>query len=285
MSASLVIAIVSYNCSDSLRACLERLHGYRVIVVDNASIDHTAAMVREEFPQVVLIENTQNRGFAAACNQAIAASDEPFILLLNPDTLVADAALQQLLETMQRQPDIGACGPRILNSDGSTQVSIRKFPTLGALASDELGLSFALPQWFTGYRNSAWPQERTGEVDQLGGSCLMLRRSALDAAGLLDERFFVYFEEVDLCLRLRRAGWRVMYICEATIVHVGGQSSKTDRSMSLQHRYRSLFSFYRKYRPRWQLYLLKVVIQCGATLRTLSGQAEYKSIAKEIWKL
>lgn len=284
MNSSLVIVIVSYNCRESLRACLARVRDGRVIVVDNASTDDTAAMVRAEFPEVALIENSQNRGFAAACNQGIVTSEQPFVLLLNPDTLITDNAVRQLLAAMEKRPDVGACGPRILNADGSPQVSIRKFPALGALVCDELGLSVALPRLFTGYRLSAWPLERTGEVDQLGGSCLMLRRSALDAVGLLDERFFVYFEEVDLCRRLWNVDWRVLYLYEATIIHVGGQSSKTNRSSSLRYRYRSLFSFYRKYHSRWQLFLLKLAVQCGAALRALAGEKSYRAIAGDVWK-
>jgi GT2 family glycosyltransferase len=285
MNSSLVIVIVSYNCREHVRACLARVRDGRVIVVDNASTDATAAMVRAEFPEVALIENLQNCGFAAACNQGIAASNEPFVLLLNPDTLITDDAMRLLLEAMAKRPDVGACGPRILNADGSPQVSIRKFPTLGALVCDELGLSVALPRLFTGYRLSAWPLEKTGEVDQLGGSCLLLRRRALDVVGLLDERFFVYFEEVDLCRRLWNAGWRVRYVYEATIVHVGGQSSKTDRASSLRYRYRSLFGFYRKHHSRGQLFLLKLAVQCGAALRALAGEEPYRAIAGEVWKL
>jgi GT2 family glycosyltransferase len=127
--------------------------------------------------------------------------------------------------------------------------------------------------------------ETTGEVDQLGGSCLMLRRAALAQIGVMDERFFMYFEEVDLCLRLRNAGWRVLYIYDVTIIHAGGQSSKTDRGNSMRHRYHSLFSFYRKYHPAWQLAVLKLVVQVGATLRTIVGQKDYWPIAKEVWRL
>jgi GT2 family glycosyltransferase len=287
VNSRLAIIIVSYNCREALRACLEQIPKWYVIVVENASTDGTAEMLRVEFPGVRLIENQQNLGFAAACNQGIAASDHPFVLLLNPDTLVTEAALQGLLNVMDTQPDVGACGPRILNSDGSPQASVRKFPTLRALACDELGLSTAFPRirWLTGYRLSSWPLETTADVDQLGGSCLMLRRAALAQTGVMDERFFMYFEEVDLCLRLRKAGWRVLYIYNVTIIHAGGQSSKTDRDNSMRYRYRSLFSFYRKYHPAWQLAVLKLVVQVGAALRAVAGQKGYASIAKEVWRL
>lgn len=287
MSQRCTIVIVSFNCREALRACLTSVRELRVILVDNASGDGTTEMVRAEFPEVRLIENRENRGFAAACNQGIAASDQPFVLLLNPDTLVEVPSLQRLLHEMEAHPDIGTCGPRILNPDGSLQLSCRAFPTVGALACDELGLSTLFPNspWFTGYARSACPLDATRDVDQVMGSCMMLRRAALDDVGLFDERFFVYFEEVDLCLRLKQSGWRVLFVHEATLVHVGGQSSKTDRRASLRHRYRSLFTFFRKYTPGWPLVLLKLVVQLGSWLRWLAGQREYGTIAKEVWRL
>ena len=285
MNNDLAIIIVSFNCREMLHACLEGIHAWHVIVVDNASSDGTAEMVRAEFPEVRLIENRQNLGFAAACNQGIAACDHPFVLLLNPDTLVTEGALRGLLDVMETQPNLGACGPRILNSDGTPQASVRRFPTLRTLVYDELGLSSVFPKLFKGYRLSSWPLETTREVDQLGGSCLMLRRAALDKIGVLDERFFMYFEEVDLCRRLWDAGWRVLYVYNITIIHAGGQSSKTDRDNSIRYRYRSLFAFYRKYYPGWQLAVLKLTVQIGAALRATVGQKVYWPIAKEVWRL
>jgi GT2 family glycosyltransferase len=272
---------------ECLRCLLVNPDRPRIILVDNASDDGTAAAVRAECPTVTLIENSENRGFATACNQGIRASSEPFVLLLNPDTVAEPSQLEKLLEVMQAQPAVGACGPRIINPDGSQQLSCRAFPTLGALACDELGLSALLPnsRWLAGYGRSACPLDATRNVDQLMGSCLLLRRAALEDVGLFDERFFVYFEEVDLCLRLKRAGWQVLFVHEATIVHVGGQSSKTDRLNSLRHRYRSLFVFYRKHHPRWQLAALKSIVQIGSLMRMLAGQHEYALIAKEVWKL
>jgi GT2 family glycosyltransferase len=291
MNPFCTIIIVSYNCRDALRECLGKLTTLKdmlpIIVVDNASADGSAEMVAHDFPSIQLIRNARNRGFAAACNQGIAASDHPFVLLLNPDTLITETALQGLLDVIDAQPDVGACGPRILNPDGSPQASVRKFPTLRALACDELGLSTAFPRvrWLTGYRLSSWPLETTRDVDQLGGSCLMLRRAALDQTGVMDERFFMYFEEVDLCRRLWNAGWRILYVYDVTIIHAGGQSSKTDWDNSMRHRYRSLFSFYRKYHAGWQLAVLKMVVQVGAVLRTIVGQKGYWPIAKEVWRL
>jgi N-acetylglucosaminyl-diphospho-decaprenol L-rhamnosyltransferase len=266
----LSIIIVSYNCRDALRQCLASLPAGRVVVVDNGG---DADFVRREFPAVNFIANDSNRGFAAACNQGIRATTEPFVLLLNPDTVVTRSALEQLLAVMSDKR-IGACGPRIRNADGSPQISVRRFPTLGRLVLAEFGL-----------RGRYYVTRPGTDVDQLMGSCLLLRRAALEEIGLLDERFFVYFEEVDLCLRLKQAGWRVVFAPDAEITHIGGQSSQTDRTASLRYRYRSLFEFYRKHYPHWQLPVLKLAIQIAALLRVLTGQRDYRAIAKEVWSL
>lgn len=291
MNLSCAIVIVSYNCRDALRQCLSILaipgDSIPIIVVDNASNDGNAEMVARDFPTVQLIKNSTNRGFAAACNQGIRACVTDLVLLLNPDTVLLHAELQKLNEFMRAQPDVGACGPRILNGDGSLQPSCRAFPTLGVMLYDELGLSRLFPhsQHFAKYRMGNWKHTETREVDQLMGSCLLLRRVALEYIGFLDERFFLYFEEVDLCWRMWQAGWRVLFIADATVTHLGGESSKTDRLNALSHRYRSLFAFYRKHYPRWELPVLKMAVQVAALARRVGGQREYGVIARSVWKL
>ena len=257
---NLAIVIVSFNCRKNLRQCLASLPTAHIVVVDNASTDGGAAMAH--------IVNDTNRGFAAACNQAISATTEPFLLLLNPDTV--NPPVQQLLDFMEANPDVGACGPRIINPDGSAQVSCRRFPTWWRMALAELGL-----------RRFYYVAHPGRDVEQLMGSCLMLRHAAVEQVGLFDERFFLYFEEVDLCLRLRQAGWHVAYVPDATVTHAGGASSRTVRAEALRHRYCSLFAFYRKYYPAWQLLVLKCAVQLGTALR----RSDYTSIAREVWRL
>lgn len=261
------VIIVSYNCREALRQCLRSLPAVRTVVIDNASADDTVAMLAD-FPAITTIANRTNLGFAAACNQGITATTEPFILLLNPDT--DHPPIAELAACLTAHPEVGACGPRILNPGGTPQVSCRRFPTLPRMALAELGL-----------RQFYYVTTPDLDVDQLMGSCLMLRRAALDKVGLLDERFFVYFEEVDLCLRLHRGGWRVCYLHGATVNHTGGQSSRTDRAASLRYRYRSLFEFYRKHYPAWHRYVLKCVVQVAALLRG----GDYAGIAREVWRL
>lgn len=288
MNPNLVIVIVSYNVCDLLRECLRRLDGQRIIVVDNASADGSAAMVHAEFPTVQLIANSENRGFAAACNQAIRASAEELILVLNPDTRVESAALTTLLDLMQREPQIGACGPRLVNPDGTLQPSCRRFPTLARLIVDELGLSKLFPRsrFFGDYRMTWWPHDQCREVDQLAGAALLLRRAALDDVGLFDERFFMYYEEVDLCLRLRQRGWKVVFVPEAIVPHHGGASASQSVAAMTLARYRSLFAFYRKHYPASHRLALKPVVAVAAALRLLTPRrAAFAPIIWKVWPL
>ena len=284
------IVIVSYNCRQPLQACLLKLTAEAdpppILVVDNAFTDGTAEMIARDFPTVQLIQNTKNHGFASACNQGIRACASDFILLLNPDTMLKRATLQKLTDTMRAQPNIGACGPRVLNTDGSLQPSCRRFPALGAMVCDELGLGRLFPHSrFAKYRMNGWEHDKTRDVDQLMGSCLLLRRTMLEHIGLLDERFFLYFEEVDLCWRMRQTGWRVLFVADAVVTHLGGESSKADPRNALGHRYRSLFAFYRKHYPAWQLPILRLVVQIAAVARAVGGQRDYWPIARYAWKL
>jgi GT2 family glycosyltransferase len=277
MSPPLTIVIVSFNCRAALRQCLPPLAAMPVVVVDNASTDGTAAMLQADFPAVHLIANPENRGFAAACNQGLVATTGEFVLLLNPDTRPERRVWERLLEIMAIHPTVGACGPRLLNPDGTLQPSCRAFPTLLVTLADEFG-------WRRRSRLSHWPHDQTRAVDQLMGACLLLRRAALDQVGLFDERFFLYFEEVDLCRRLKQAGWEVRFVHDVSLVHTGGQSSQTDRRACLRHRYRSLFAYYRKHFPRWHLIVLKCGIQLSTALRALTCRY-YASIAREVWSL
>ena len=212
MNEQVSIVVVSYNCREALQTCLLKLiaenPGLPIIVVDNASTDGTIEMLTRDFPMVRPCKNTRNIGFAAACNQGIRGCATDFILLLNPDTLMGRAALRRLYDVLRAQPNMGAVGPRILHTDGSLQPSCRRFPTLSAISFDELGLGRLFPhsRRLAKYRMRGWEHKETRDVDQLMGSCLLLRRTMLEHVGLLDERFFLYFEEVDLCLRMQRTG-------------------------------------------------------------------------------
>jgi GT2 family glycosyltransferase len=227
-----------------------------VIVVDNASGDGTVEMVRSEFPQVHLIANAENRGYAAANNQAIRAGDAPFLLLLNPDTGVTPGALAALLSEMMADPGVGAAAPQLVLPDGSVERSCRSFPEPAALLYDALGLSRLFPRspLFGRYRMTYWDHDSRREVDQPMASALALRRAALDEVGLFDESFPLYFNDVDLCYRLRQAGWKIVFQPAAQVLHHHGSSTSQDRPRAVLESHRGLVRFYRKhYRARASL--------------------------------
>ncbi len=229
VSLDLSVVIVSYNVRAHLLACLEtvcaglKAGGLRgeVIVVDNASGDGTVEAVRAAFPHVEMIANHQNRGFAAANNQGIRQARGRVVVLLNPDTRVTRDALGRLVRFLDENPAVGVVGPRLVYPDGRTQPSRRRFPTLltgfleSTVVQDYWRDNRVLRRYYVADRSD----DETQEVDWLVGACLAVRREAIETAGLLDERFFLYSEEVEWCWRIRRAGWRVVYLPEATVYH------------------------------------------------------------------
>lgn len=248
------ICIVSWRSRELLRTCLRSVVGQpeagKIVVVDNASGDGTTEMVREEFPQVHLIANDRNLGFAAASNQAIRATHARFLLLLNPDTEVRPGALGALLMPFAEDPRVGAVAAQLLLPNGSIQRSCRAFPGPGAIFSDALGLSRVLPRSgsLSRYRMADWDHDSRRDVDQPMASALALRRAAVDEVGLFDEDFPLYFNDVDLCYRLRAAGWRIIFEPRAKVVHYYGQSSTWQvRPAGIIESHRSLIRFYQKH--------------------------------------
>jgi GT2 family glycosyltransferase len=234
----LSIIIVSYNVRDLLLACLASLEGWlattthrvEVIVVDNASSDGSADSVRRRFPSTKLIELANNLGFAAANNRAAAQARGEALVFLNPDTTVAGDAFGQMLSYLHEHSDVGVVGPRIVYPDGTTQPTRRRFPTrrTGFLESTIVQQFWhdnrALRRYYVADRSN----DELQEVDWLVGACLMVRRETLASAGLFDERFFMYSEEVEWAHRVHEAGWRIVYLPSALIVHHEGGSSRAD---------------------------------------------------------
>ncbi|MCX6357182.1 MAG: glycosyltransferase family 2 protein, partial [Candidatus Aureabacteria bacterium] len=253
----LSIIVVSWNSRPYLEACLSSLSegagpiAYEAFVVDNGSTDGSAAFVRERFPQVQLIANPENRGFAAANNQALRLAAGRYAILLNPDTRVHPHALEKLVRFMDDRPDAGACGPLLLNEDGSPQHAARRFPTFGyALGARTImgRLGFFRKSYDAGRMRGVIFRETT-EVDQPSGAALLLRRSVLEQVGLLDERFFIFYEEVDLCRRIRDAGRRIYLFPGATITHYGGRSRRQNRVRIIGVNAESMLKYFRIHEP------------------------------------
>ena len=221
---------MSFNTSDLLRQCLASLGNgceglsVAVVVVDNASSDGSADMVASEFPQVRLLRNQQNIGFAAANNQALRLAESRYVVLLNPDTVVRPQALAKLVHFMDATPAAGYCGPRLLNDDGTHQRSANRFHTLLSDTLPLLGWARDPRSRHTVDLHMLHGENDTFRADWLVGACLLVRAEALRAVGLLDEKYFLYFEEVDWCRRMARAGWDGWYVGSSEVVHLGCQS-------------------------------------------------------------
>jgi GT2 family glycosyltransferase len=205
-----------------------------------------------------LIQNTVNVGFARANNQAIRQSTGAYVLLLNPDTEVRPGALDALVDFLDEHAEVGAVGARILNPDGSLQVSCYPAPTLSRELWRLLHLDVVAPYGI--YRMASWCTDTPRKVDALLGACILARREALFNSGLLDEEYFFTGEEIDLCQRLRRAGWRIYWVPEAQIVHFGGQSSKLVPEKSFLNLYQGKVLYFRKQHGTRAAMTYKVVL-------------------------
>lgn len=253
------IAIVNWNASHFLSPCLRSIYNngasedhLEVLIVDNASADGSAELIEAEFPQARVLRNDSNLGFAKATNQAIRLSHGRYVLLLNPDTVLFPSAISAMVSFLDKHPKVAAVGPRTLNSNGQTVESYAPFP----------GLEMAL----RGLRLVATasyecllepPSLEPKPVDWVCGACMMVRREALDQVGLLDEGFFMYWEETDLCWRLWQHGWEVYYLPEACITHhMAGSSAQADdkvylNGLLLNEWVNSAHRFLRKHYPLW----------------------------------
>lgn len=255
MSAKLSVIVVSWNVVKLLRRCLQTLSeelstiNAEVFVVDNASADGSAQMVAKEFPQFHLIANDSNLGFAVANNQALKMSGGEYVLLLNPDTEVQPGALSKLIGFLDQNPKAGIVAPQLLNSDGSIQRSCREFPTFAGMLYELLGLSKMFPSHplFGRYKMLEFDHDYIRAVDQPEGACLMMRQSVIDEVGTLDEGFFMLFEEVDWCYRIKKAGWEIWFTPEAKVIHHYGQSIKQVKARMILSSHRGLFRYWKKH--------------------------------------
>jgi hypothetical protein len=207
-------------------------------------------MVERTFPQVRLIRNAANVGFARANNQALRLSRGRYALLLNPDTVILDQSLVQMVHVMDQHPDIGALGPKVLTAQRAIDLRCaRRFPGLLSELFELTRLSARFPQnrLFGHYLMSYWGHDDDRDVDALSGACLMVRRDAFEEVGMMDEDFFMYAEDIDWCYRFKKAGWRVFYYSAAAILHLGNQSSQLARTEMGIERFRSRQRFFEKH--------------------------------------
>jgi N-acetylglucosaminyl-diphospho-decaprenol L-rhamnosyltransferase len=262
----LSIVVLNWNVRELLDRCLASLCSERcaleIIVVDNASRDDSVAMLQAKYPQVTLIANAANRGFTGGNNQGIAASRGRYVMVLNPDTEVLGDALDQLVAYLDGHPAVGALGPQLLNPDRSLQSSRRRFPTLATAFFESTWLQRMAPRHILAhYYMDDVPVSPAHEVDWLNGACTVFRRAALDRVGVYDEQnFFMYSEELDLCRRVKAAGWKIVYLPEAQVVHYVGQSSQQAVAAQHIHFQTSKVRYFRKWHGAFQAGILRLFL-------------------------
>lgn len=270
----LSVVIVNYNVKYYLEQCLRSLREAtggicsEIFVVDNASGDESVEYLRPRFPEVTFLANRDNLGFAKANNQAIRLSKGEYVLLLNPDTLVGADTLRSCLEFMDEHPGAGGTGVRMLNTDGSFAYESRRgLPTPATSLFKITGLCNLFPRSriFGKYYLRYLDEQQVNPIDVISGACMMLRKEALEKAGLLDEDFFMYGEDVDLSYRITQAGYRNYYI-PAPIIHYKGESTKKDSLRYIRIFYGAMLIFFRKHYPHYGIFL-SLPIRSGIYLR------------------
>lgn len=275
------VIIVSWNTRDYLARCLAAIPvaggglATEVIAIDNGSSDGTQAMLASEFPEVRLIQNPDNVGFARANNIGARASRGRALLLLNSDCDLGPEALQAMVGELERDGSLGGVFCRLVNPDRSLQPSVhRGFPSLLGVLGELLGLSSlryavyrrpALHPWLL--RGTVRAHARAGEVAWGGAACMLVRREAFEAVGGFDERFFLYWEDVDLCRRIRSAGYRLRYLPEPVAVHHWGKSASQLSAVALREAYRSRLLYFRKHFPTWAARVVRGVTLVELSLR------------------
>lgn len=272
----LSIIVASYNvapllaeCLRSLPAALAGLTG-EIWVVDNDSRDGSADMVRSEFPQVHLIQNSVNRGFAKANNQALAEARGRYFLLLNPDTYVPAGTLLPMVEYMDQNPTVGMAGPRLMRPDGRLDEACRRsFPTPLSALSRFLGLDRMFPKsrFFGSYRKTFLDPQQCYEVDSVVGAFMLLRRQAMEDVGGLDEDYFMFGEDLDWCYRLRSNRWKVVYLGSFCAIHHKGASSAGAPYRMNYHFHRSMVLFHRKHLINNYPFFVNWAVYGGISLR------------------
>ncbi len=257
--SELSVILVSFNDWIHLEKCLQSLlavppeKNLEVVVVDNNSSDGSPGLVKDRFPEVKLIRNEKNLGFARACNLGIQASAGEFVLFLNNDTIANVQALSVLLEKIRENPSIGAVGPALLSGQNTYQVSFGK--------KVDFFSEFIQKGFFNlYYAKKLRSDSKVRDVGWLSAACLLARRKALEEAGCFDENYFLYFEDIDLCYRIKQSGWILRFLPQAHIIHFGGTSTSALKIFSRYHYRKSQIYFYRKHNSRLSQSLLRIYL-------------------------
>jgi GT2 family glycosyltransferase len=275
LKPNLSIIIVNWKVKDLLDKCLSSILRYKnnynleIFVVDNDSQDGSPEMVRDKYPEVNLIALDKNIGFGAANNLAINKSKADYIFLLNPDTEISKDFLPNIFAYVHNNPNIGIIGPRIINDDGSKQASIRRHPSLLSqiLVMFKLTNIPIINGLLNNYLFKDFDYNKEQPVEQVMGAAMFIQKSVFDKIGVFDEKFFIWFEEVDLCKRASTAGIKIKYFPGASIIHHGAQSFSKANSLKKQMIFnKSLLNYFTKHKTFWQALLIFLLIPINITL-------------------
>lgn len=249
--------IVNYNVKDYLLECLASVYAvdsfpYEVIVVDNASKDESLKAVREKYPQTIIIENSQNRGFPAANNQAFKIAKGKYIFMLNPDAALTGNAASSLLSFMEKNPETDIIAPQLLNTDGSLQQSVWRFPTIASIFSEMYYLKTPKKNY------DDIDKSKIFEPESFSGAAIMFRRSVIDSIGMLDE-FLFWIEDIDFCFRAKKAGMKLVYYPEASVIHHISKSAKTNYKISVSSQVFNKIKFYKKHKGFFKYFIIVLI--------------------------
>jgi GT2 family glycosyltransferase len=267
----LSIIIVNWNTQKLLVECIDSVYAsapktnFDIWVVDNASTDGSPDLIRERYPEVKLIQNRENIGFARANNQAYQQCEGKYILLLNPDTVVEPNAIEDLVRFLDETPNAGMVGSRLLNPDRTLQVSAFPLPTLSKEFWRMFHLDNIVP--YANYPMKKWDLDSAREVDSLLGACMLIRREALGNSGLFDEVYFIYSEEVDLCTQLKKDGWKLYWLPSAVVVHYGAQSTQQVAEEMFLRLYAGKILYFRKHHSEFSVLIYKLILFLATTSR------------------
>lgn len=270
------VIIVSYNVKEFLQQCVLALKNaldgldHEIIIVDNNSVDGSTEIIRYKYPEIILIENDTNRGFAKACNQGLKYAKGEYLLLLNPDTMIQEDTIATMLAFFEEYPRAGAAGCKILNADGTMQSACRRsFPTPMVALPKLLGLSRLFPKskLFGKYNLTYLDPDQVAEVDAISGSFVMLRREVYLKVGGLDETFFMYGEDLDYFYRVKEAGWKIYYVPDTKIIHYKGESTKLASFDNFIAFYKAMDIFVKKHFSRGYSFFLDIMLSFGIFLR------------------
>lgn len=263
--------IVNWNTRQLLIDCIRSICttvtdiSYHIHVVDNGSVDDSVKAVHDQFPLVIVIENPENRGFAAAVNQALKnnIAKYAYSVLLNTDTLLQKGAIQAMYSFMEQHKDAGITGAQLQKPDGTRQHSYDNYPTLATELLNKSLLRWFFPEKYPSKKTQA---TQPVEVESVIGACMMIRNRAIEDVGKLDEDYFFFLEETDWCYRMQKAGWKVYHIPDARVIHLGGQSKKRAPWQSQVEYCRSLYTFFRKNRSAFSYIMLRTFYLAKITL-------------------